>query len=43
VTYNSRGLDHVDFAYTFLDLTAFGRQEAWEEPKDRVPVTHGTL
>jgi predicted dithiol-disulfide oxidoreductase (DUF899 family) len=39
----ARGLDHVDFAYTFLDLTAFGRQEAWEEPKDRVPVTHGTL
>lgn len=39
----ARGLDHVDFAYTFLDLTAFGRQEAWEEPKDRVPVTQGTL
>ena len=39
----ARGLDHVDFAYTFLDLTAFGRQEAWEEPKGRAPVIHGTL
>ena len=28
----ARGLDHVDFAYAFLDLTAFGRQEAWEQP-----------
>jgi predicted dithiol-disulfide oxidoreductase (DUF899 family) len=36
----ARGLDHVDFAYAFLDLTAFGRQEAWEEPKDRAPVIH---
>jgi predicted dithiol-disulfide oxidoreductase (DUF899 family) len=39
----ARGLDHVDFAYTFLDLTAFGRQEAWEEPKGRAPVIRGTL
>jgi predicted dithiol-disulfide oxidoreductase (DUF899 family) len=39
----ARGLDHVDFAYTFLDLTAFGRQEAWEDPKDRAPVIYGTL
>ena len=39
----ARGLDHVDFAYAFLDLTAFGRQEAWEEPKGRAPVIHGTL
>lgn len=39
----ARGLDHVDFAYAFLDLTVFGRQEAWEEPKGRAPVIHGTL
>jgi len=39
----ARGLDHVDFAYAFLDLTALGRQEAWEEPKDRAPVIQGTL
>ena len=32
VTSNSRfeprGLDNIDYAYAFLDLTAFGRQEA---------------
>jgi predicted dithiol-disulfide oxidoreductase (DUF899 family) len=27
----ARGLDHVDLAYAFLDMTALGRQEAWEE------------
>jgi predicted dithiol-disulfide oxidoreductase (DUF899 family) len=39
----ARGLDHVDFAYSFLDMTALGRQEEWEEPRDRVPVIRGTL
>jgi predicted dithiol-disulfide oxidoreductase (DUF899 family) len=39
----ARGLDHVDFAYAFLDMTAFGRQEEWEEPKGRAPVIQGTL
>ena len=39
----ARGLDHVDFAYSFLDMTALGRQEAWEEPKDRAPVIRDTL
>jgi predicted dithiol-disulfide oxidoreductase (DUF899 family) len=39
----ARGLDHVDFAYAYLDLTSYGRQEAWEEPKGRAPVIHGTL
>jgi len=34
----ARGLDHVDFAYTFLDLTALGRQESWEQPAGRAPV-----
>ncbi|HEY2579098.1 MAG TPA: DUF899 domain-containing protein, partial [Streptosporangiaceae bacterium] len=28
----ARGLDHTDLAYAFLDLTALGRQEIWEEP-----------
>lgn len=31
----ARGLDHTDQAYAFLDLTALGRQEPWEEPKGR--------
>ncbi len=39
----ARGLDHADFAYAFLDMTALGRQEAWEEPAGRAPVIHGTL
>jgi predicted dithiol-disulfide oxidoreductase (DUF899 family) len=36
----ARGLDHLEYPYAFLDLTAFGRQEDWEEPKGRAPVTH---
>ncbi len=36
----ARGLDHLDYPYAFLDLTAFGRQEDWEEPKGRAPVTY---
>ena len=28
----ARGLDHLDYAYAFLDMTALGRQEDWEEP-----------
>lgn len=36
----ARGLDHTDLPYAFLDLTALGRQEDWEEPKDRAPVVH---
>lgn len=27
----ARGLDHTDLANAFLDLTALGRQEAWEQ------------
>lgn len=34
----ARGLDHVDVPYAFLDLTALGRQEAWEEPRGRAPA-----
>ena len=32
----ARGTDQLGGAYTYLDLTALGRQEEWEEPKDRV-------
>jgi predicted dithiol-disulfide oxidoreductase (DUF899 family) len=35
----ARGSDHLIQAYALLDMTAFGRQEVWEEPKDRAPVT----
>jgi predicted dithiol-disulfide oxidoreductase (DUF899 family) len=34
----ARGLDHTDLPYAYLDLTALGRQEAWEERKGRAPV-----
>lgn len=37
----ARGLDHIDLPYAFLDLTALGRQEPWEEPKDRIPSPGG--
>jgi predicted dithiol-disulfide oxidoreductase (DUF899 family) len=32
----ARGTDQLGGGYTFLDLTALGRQEEWEEPKGRV-------
>lgn len=37
LTYNTfgRGIEQFHNAYPYLDLTALGRQEAWEEPKDR--------
>jgi predicted dithiol-disulfide oxidoreductase (DUF899 family) len=31
----ARGLESTGGSYYFLDLTALGRQEGWEEPKDR--------
>jgi predicted dithiol-disulfide oxidoreductase (DUF899 family) len=37
----ARGTDIVGSAYSFLDLTALGRQEDWEEPKGRAPRVHG--
>jgi predicted dithiol-disulfide oxidoreductase (DUF899 family) len=37
-----RGNEYTPSLYTLLDLTALGRQEAWEEPKDRAPVLHDT-
>jgi predicted dithiol-disulfide oxidoreductase (DUF899 family) len=38
-----RGTEAVGGAYCYLDLTALGRQEAWEEPKDRVENPHGAV
>ena len=37
-TYSSfaRGVEYLGGAYSWLDLTVFGRQEDWEEPADRV-------
>lgn len=33
-----RGNEYTPSLYSLLDITALGRQEAWEEPKDRAPV-----
>jgi predicted dithiol-disulfide oxidoreductase (DUF899 family) len=38
-----RGTEGIGDAYGLLDLTALGRQEAWEEPKDRVEQPHGAM
>jgi predicted dithiol-disulfide oxidoreductase (DUF899 family) len=37
----ARGTDTLGSSYSFLDLTALGRQEEWEEPKDRARTVHG--
>jgi len=37
----ARGTEHLAGAYTWLDLTALGRQEDWEEPKGRAADPHG--
>jgi predicted dithiol-disulfide oxidoreductase (DUF899 family) len=39
----ARGVDHVGGAYGFLDLTALGRQEEWEEPKGRSDAGRGAV
>ena len=31
----ARGTEQLGGAYSFLDITALGRQEEWEEPKGR--------
>ena len=36
-----RGTEQAGDSYGFLDMTALGRQEAWEEPKGRVEKPHG--
>lgn len=37
----ARGTEQVGSSYGFLDMTALGRQEAWEEPSGRVEKPHG--
>jgi predicted dithiol-disulfide oxidoreductase (DUF899 family) len=39
----ARGCEATGGSYYYLDLTALGRQEAWEEPRDRVPAAHGAV
>ena len=39
----ARGTDNVGSAYDFLDLTALGRQEDWEEPKGRADKVRGAI
>ena len=36
-----RGNEYTPNLYSMLDLTALGRQEAWEEPKGRAPAVQG--
>jgi predicted dithiol-disulfide oxidoreductase (DUF899 family) len=36
----ARGTDTLGSSYSFLDLTALGRQEEWEEPKGRARTVH---
>jgi predicted dithiol-disulfide oxidoreductase (DUF899 family) len=38
-----RGAEQMGGSYYFLDLTALGRQEDWEEPKDRAATPHGAV
>ena len=37
----ARGAEMTGGSYYFLDLTALGRQEDWEEPKGRAAAAHG--
>jgi predicted dithiol-disulfide oxidoreductase (DUF899 family) len=37
----ARGTESLGGSYYFLDTTALGRQEDWEEPKGRADVTRG--
>ncbi len=37
----ARGTEQLGGSYAVLDMTALGRQEAWEEPKGRVEKPHG--
>ena len=41
-TYSSfgRGAEWTGGSYAYLDLTALGRQEDWEEPKGRADAAH---
>ena len=44
-TYSSfaRGAEQLGGAYAFLDMTALGRQEDWEEPKGRSDAPRGPM
>jgi predicted dithiol-disulfide oxidoreductase (DUF899 family) len=39
----ARGTEAVGGGYAYLDLTALGRQEVWEEPKGRAAAPHGAV
>jgi predicted dithiol-disulfide oxidoreductase (DUF899 family) len=39
----ARGLESLGGSYYFLDLTALGRQEEWEEPKGRSANVRGAI
>ena len=39
----ARGTEAIGGAYAFLDLTALGRQEEWEEPKGRAADARGAM
>jgi len=39
----ARGTEALGGAYAFLDMTALGRQEEWEEPKGRAVDPHGAI
>ena len=39
----ARGAESLGGSYYFLDLTALGRQEDWEEPKDRAASGRGAV
>lgn len=39
----ARGAEMTGGSYYFLDLTALGRQEDWEEPKGRAATPHGAV
>lgn len=38
-----RGTEQTGGAYGFLDMTALGRQEQWEEPKGRADTSRGPI
>jgi predicted dithiol-disulfide oxidoreductase (DUF899 family) len=39
----ARGTEQAGDAYGILDMTALGRQEEWEEPKDRADTSRGAI
>jgi predicted dithiol-disulfide oxidoreductase (DUF899 family) len=40
---SARGTEAIGGAYAFLDMTALGRQEEWEEPKGRAANARGAM